>query len=81
MKTFIINDKDGKTVGAALDISTAMDLVFDRALKAGRVDMDEGTFEAEGETITEMNSQEAIDGGLLTEQQIADLDQEGLVML
>lgn len=81
MKTFIITDKDGKTVGATLEMGAAMDLVFDRALKAGRVDMDERTFEADGETITEMDSAELIECRLLTEQQIADLDEEGLVIL
>lgn len=81
MKTFIITDKNGTTVAATLDEGTAMDILFERALRAGRVDNETRTFEADGDTITEMDPAELLESQLLTESQIADLDEEGLVLL
>ena len=81
MKAFIITDKNGDTVAATLSQCTAMDLVFDRALASGRVNNEARTFDADGDTITEMDSSELLESRLLTESQITDLDEEGLVLL
>lgn len=81
MKVFIIDDANGVARAFALDEGTAMDILFDRAIEAGRVDMDARTFDAAGERIGSDDSEQVLACGLMTDEQFETLKQEGLLLL
>lgn len=80
MKVFMLVDGNGRNVAATLQEGTAMDLMFSRAIDAGRVDMDALTFDSGTDTIVEVDESDVLDG-LLTDFEINELDTNGLVLL
>jgi hypothetical protein len=79
MKVFMVVDEDGRNVAATLYEGTAVDILFSRAIDAGRVDTTEMTFDQAGDQIIQFDGEEAM--GILTDSQMNELDTEGLVLL
>ena len=81
MKTFIVLDGNSRPIAATTDEAIAMDILFNKAMKEGRVDEDLGTFDFSGDSIHNTDLESMRESMFFTEDELTKLEEEGAILI